>query len=260
MIINMNNKVVFFGGPDYGKSTVIGYLYAQTYNINMDHIEKEVREELGGNYKPDYLFSSLVNPHQAESVRRGEKANSKQHEIKNIKVESFGFPVNITLIDTPGHDIYLSGRELGMSMSDIGIFCLAIEKVLANDFEGIIFKYSDLYSEYHPNGKLIYLLTMFDMENVNYEERNYHIACKKIKQQCRYVEVKHTENVFGSDISFFSDEIDVAAIIPVAVEFKTKEKDGINFFSRSKKTSWYEGPTLIGAMQNQIIDLSLNHV
>lgn len=256
----MNPKVVFFGGPDYGKSTVIGYMYSKAHDINMDNVEKKLKKELGANYEPDYLFSSLVNPHQAESLRRGERANSKQHEVKNIEIENLGTPVNITLIDTPGHDIYLSGRQLGMSMSDIGVFCLAVEKVLADDFAGIIFKYSDLYSEYHPNGKLIYLLTMFDMDIANYEEKNYHIACKKIKQQCRYVEVKHTEDVFGSDLSFFSEEIDVAAIIPVAVEFKTREKEGINFFAHNTKTSWYEGPTLIEAIQNQVHNLSMNYV
>ena len=244
----MNPKVVFFGGPDYGKSTIIGRMIAEVHNINMENVEKKLREEMGANYLPDYLYSSFVNPHQAESLRRGERANSKQHEIKNIKIDD---TAPIVLIDTPGHDKYISGRQLGMSMSDIGVYCLAIEKVLDDDFGGIVFtKYSDLFSEYHPNGKLIYLLTMFDV--MDYGESYYLTACEKIKEKCRWVEINHVEEAFGVPIEVDYNDIDAAAIIPVAVEFKTKEKEGINIFSRNEKTSWYSGLTLIEAIRIQI--------
>lgn len=248
-------NVVFFGGADYGKSTVIGYMYANTqHGINIESIEKELKIELGSKYKPDYLYPSFVNSRIVESIERGERGNSKMHEFRNITIDGS----KITMIDTPGQEEYFSERQLGMSMSDIGIFCFAIEKVLADNFKGATFEYSELYSQFHPNGKLIYLLTMFDLPIANYEERNYRIACEKIKQHCKWVDITYVEDVFGSPLPLSLNEIDAAAIIPVAVEFNTKEKEGINIFSYNKKTSWYEGPTLVEAIRKQIYDLTIS--
>ncbi|MCL1804371.1 MAG: hypothetical protein FWG30_12205 [Eubacteriaceae bacterium] len=150
----------------------------------------------------------------------------------------------------------MSGRQLGIALGDIGVFCLAVEKVLADDFAGATFEYSELYSQYHPNGKLIYLLTMFDL--VNYNEGDFHIACQKIKKYCRWIDSTHEEVVFGADLSYPTQEIDAAAIIPIAIEFKTLDKEGINIFTKSDKTPWYEGPTLLGAIRIQLNELYSN--
>ena len=47
---SMKNKVVFFGEADYGKTTLIGYMLSKAENINMDRVERRIKE------KPYYIF------------------------------------------------------------------------------------------------------------------------------------------------------------------------------------------------------------
>ena len=81
-----------------------------------------------------------------------------------------------------------------------------------------------------------------------------------LKRHCRWVEVMHEEEVFGVEMSYPLSEIDAAAIIPVAVEFKTNEKEGVNLLSRSEKTAWYAGPTLVEAIRRQVLSHATDHV
>jgi len=253
----MKPKIVFFGGADYGKSTIIGYLYAKSHNINMDIIEKKIIEEVGAKYKPDYLFPYLVNSHAIKSIKDDKygRASSTAHEILNFSVDVFGESIDFTLIDTPGHEKFVSELQRGMYISDIGVFCIAIDKVISEDADiADIMRLSELYSQYHPNSKLIYLLTMYDL--VKYDEGVYKEVCGKIKENCRYIRVPSQESSLFGDLNVCNIESDIAAIIPVAVDFKSKEKGSANIFALSEKTLWYKGETLINALQNLTRDLN----
>lgn len=249
----MKPKVVFFGGADYGKSTIIGYMYAKSHGINMKDVEKELKEKVGSDYKSDYLYSYLVNPHAVKSIKDPKygRASNVSHSIKNASFDDLG--VELTLIDTAGQLEFLNSRQQGMSMSDIGVCCLAINKVLSDDFKDVMTEYAELYEQYHTNGKLIYLLTMFDL--VNYNKNKYDIACKKITEHCRSVSVPHTENTDLGELRTARIEPDTAAIIPVSIDFKSDEKGSVNIFSLSEKTLWYQDRSLVRAIQNQASEI-----
>lgn len=240
----MNSKVVLFGEADYGKTTVIGYLYSITQNIDMDKYEREVSEKMGSRYKPDYLYPSLLDKNIPESGR----INTIKHTIKNINGANIGSNENFTVIDTPGHQKYLPEREIGISLADIGVCCFAINEVLKNRFPNTLSEFSTLWFQFHKNKKMIYLLTKFDL--LNYSENEYNKACFMINKFCKRIIAEYSDTVFGVDIITDIEEKDVAAIIPVAVDFRNKI--GHNIVVRSGDTPWYKGPTLSEAVMRSV--------
>lgn len=177
------------------------------------------------------------------------RLNTRARGVRNISL----LGVSIVAVDTPGHVLFLRERETGMSLGDVGVFCLAIDKVLSDDFSEVLFRYTDLWHTYHVNRKFIYLLTMCDL--CNYREEDYITACNKIRQFCKFVNVEHNEEAFGTSFVYTTQEEDAAAIIPVAVEFK--ERNGVNILELSEKTPWYHGPTLIEAIRARIDELHI---
>lgn len=172
------------------------------------------------------------------------RLNTHVRGVRNISVDG----VNIVAVDTPGHVRFLREREIGMSLGDVGVFCLAIDKVLSDDFSEVLFRYTDLWRMYHVNRKFIYLLTMCDLSE--YREEDYKTACDKIRKYCKVVDVEHSDDVFGISFDYTTKEDDAAAIIPVAVEFR--ERNGVNITELSEKTPWYKGPTLLEAIRSRI--------
>lgn len=175
------------------------------------------------------------------------RLNTRSRAVRNISIDD----VNIVAVDTPGHVLFLKEREMGMSLSDVGVFCLAIDKVLSDDFSEVLFRYTDLWRTYHVNRKYICLLTMCDL--CMYREEDYITACNKIRQFSKYVDVVHSDEASGNPFVYTTREEDMAAIIPVAVEFK--ERNGVNIIDLSAKTPWYHGPTLIDAIRSRIEEL-----
>lgn len=297
--IRVKNKVVFFGEADYGKTTLIGYMLSKAENLDMDRVERRLKEKLGNNYDEGLLYSSLINEDYLQSNTAAEtnvfdlsefpdaeegtkvlkdndeesvieitriagkkvevtsivhtkglinRLNTRARGVRNISIEG----VSIVAVDTPGHVLFLKERETGMSLGDVGVFCLAIDKVLSDDFSEVLFRYTDLWRTYNVNRKFIYLLTMCDL--CEYREEDYITACNKIRKLCKFVDVEHSDEAFGSSFVYTTREEDAAAIIPVAVEFK--ERYGANILELSEKTPWYHGPTLIEAIRSRINELS----
>ena len=298
----MEPKVVFFGEANHGKSTVIGYLYATTAQMDMDRAAGQLQQRLGRDYDPRILYSSLINPDIVEGItttqtvevenpgnlREGVKIlkdnederviqttalfgatakiittthkkkfiqglNSIVRHLRNIRIDDAGEPVKITMIDTPGQADYLSERETGMSMGDIGVFCMETRRVLADDFDGLMFEFSDLFSQYNQNAKLIYLLTKFDdgFDGGYYTEADYKEACRRINEYCKRVKVEFGDSLNGV---LSVAEADAAAIIPVAVECANRH--GVNLIAHAQQTPWYQGPTLIDAIKQQMFELA----
>jgi elongation factor 1-alpha len=238
----MNSKVVLFGPADYGKSTVVGYIYAKSAQMNMDKVERNLKDRLGNEYKSDYLYSSLINPeHASEKISR---FSTRINNLKRI--------IDFTFIDTPGHDRYLDQREQGISLGQVGVFCLAINEVLNEKYEESMREFTDLWFEHYTNKKLICLLTKFDLQA--YRQDDYEEVSERIAKCCRQVHIERRDSVFGVEIAFDVPEPGFAAIIPVAVEFDKRQSH--NIISRSDKTSWYEGSILIDAIREQANELA----
>lgn len=173
--------------------------------------------------------------------------NTQVRGIRNISIDG----IDIVAVDTPGHVSYLSEREAGMSLGDVGVFCLAIDKVLSEDFSEASFRFANLWRTYHKNSKFICLLTMCDLKE--YSEEAYNTACNKIHQYSKSVDIEEIDLPFGESMAVTKREDEITAIIPVAVEYRKRQ--GVNILEPSDKTPWYHGPVLIDAIRSMINEI-----
>jgi translation elongation factor EF-1alpha len=238
----MNSNIVFFGPADHGKSTIIGYTLADFAQKDMDKVARELKNRLGSDYKPDYLYSSLINPERESDIMS--RFSTRINSIKRI--------ISFTFIDTPGHDKLLDQREQGIALGQIGVFCLAINEVLNEKYEEAIHEFTNLWFEHYKNRRLICLLTKFDLRD--FRQNDYEEASERIKKCCRQIEVTYRVEPLGAYFEYNVTMSGFAAIIPVSVDFNKRR--GHNILSRSDKTSWYEGPTMIGAIKERVNELA----
>ncbi len=232
------SRVVFFGEADHGKSSLMGFMFAESQKTNMDRHEEELQEELGSHYKLDYLYSSLINPLVADVADSGERYRTRKYHMRDFLIGDAD-PIVITLIDTPGQ---LGGRyrrarsnqEYGISKGRIGVFCLSILHILDEGFDGAVFNRTKLWRAFHKNQKIIVALTQFD--RVSYSKEVYDQAVKKIYK--------------------YLPESEILEVIPVAINFK--KRSGVNVFKTSENTPWYSGLTLLEAITQQYFEIANN--
>ena len=220
-------RTVLLGEADHGKSTLMGYMYAESQGIDMDEQRRELEEELVKEPIDDYLYSSLVNAIVVETQGGLERFSTRRRNLKDFVVDYQGQPLLISMIDTPGHAKYLSHQEYGATKGQIGVFCLKAEHILDSGFDGSIFDRTRLWFAAHPGLKLIIALTKFD--NQNYSEENYLLAKQMIE---RYIPLSQ-----------------INSIIPIAID--CLNRTGENIFKPSALMPWYTGPVLIEAISEQ---------
>jgi len=227
-------RTVFFGEADHGKSTLMGYLYAESQKEDMDSHKEELKMVMGSAYNDDdrYLYSSLISPIVPVTEGGLQRFSSKRRQLRDFVVDGPA-PLVITMIDTPGHSRYLHHQEYGAARGKIGVFCLYIGNVLGDNFDiSFIDRRTRLWFAAHPRLKLIITLTQFDREN--YSKDAYLAAKKKIENCLNPIKIK--------------------AIIPIAIDFL--ERSGHNVFAPSEKTPWYTGLSLIKAIEEQWYDIA----
>ena len=221
------SRVLFFGPADQGKSTLMGYIYARSQQIDMERYKKELYLDLGDMYSEKYLYSSLVN------IDSSKRFATRKYNLRDFIIPDKDNPIVMTMIDTPGHmDIRdfrgaRSSCEYGISKGNIGVLCLA-GYYLDNDnvFEGILEKI-EMWQSLHPGNKFIIAITQFFRSG--YDSRAFDAIVAKIHD---YV---------------LPEEID--CIIPISIDFTTYESD--NIFGRSANMPWYTGKTLLEAIKDQ---------
>ncbi len=218
------SRVVFFGEADHGKSSLIGYLFSRSGDVDMDRHEAELREDLGKYYKNDYLYSSLVHPFVLDVADSNMRYRTRKYHLRDLVIHG-DYPIIITLIDTPGqlgvrYKRARSNQEYGISKGKIGVFCLEITHLLDDNCSDVFSRIKPWFA-FHKNQRIIIALTQ--MDRVDFGEDAYNKAVKKIHR--------------------FIKEDKVAAIVPVAIDFKKRQ--GCNIFTLGEQTPWYTGRSLI---------------
>ncbi len=233
------NNIVFFGQADAGKSTLAGYLVSK-YCPEFDFIRFiDNMKRSQPNYDIRLAFSSIINTNRDE-VDNANKLNSTSIHLRRIPDK------DITIIDTPGSERFHKQRERGMYYGSIGIFFMEINNILEHKYDTETIAPIALWSKME-NERMIFLLTKFDM--VEYSQELYQKAYDKVQQIC-------------SDLGFAGK----VTVIPTAIEvdqikyyYENGKLDNIdlgeNIRTRSKKMPWFNGDSVIEAIQTEVKDL-----
>jgi elongation factor 1-alpha len=203
-------NLVFIGHVDHGKSTTVGRLLFDSGNIDEQAMRKlkDKAKELG---KGGFEFAFVMD-NLKEERERGVTIDLAH---KKFDTDKYYF----TIIDAPGHKDFIKNMITGASQADAGVIVVAAnDGVMAQTKEHIFL------SKTLGVNQLIVAINKMDM--VKYDQK-------------RFEEVKVEVSNLLKTVGYKPDEI---LFIPIA------SLPGDNLVTKSENMSWYEGETLLKAL------------
>lgn len=219
-------NLVVIGHVDHGKSTMVGRLLLDTGHIEPYLIEKyrKMAEEKG---KATFEFAWVMDSLKEER----ERGLTIDVAHKKFTTDKYYF----TIIDAPGHRDFVKNMITGTSQADAAVLVVsAVEGPQAQTKEHIF-----LARTLGVNQMVVAINKMDALEESYSEER--------------YKKVKEDVATLLKTVGYKLDEV---PIIPTSA-FK-----GDNVVKKSENMPWYNGPTLLEALNNlkeppKAIDLPL---
>ncbi len=203
-------NIVFIGHVDHGKSTTIGRLLLDTGHIQQYVIDK-FKEEAASKGKSTFEFAWVMDQLKEER----ERGVTIDVAHKPFNTDKYYF----TIIDCPGHRDFIKNMITGTSQGDGAILiCSAAEGAQAQTREHIFLA--------RTLGIPQLIVAINKMDSVQYKQDAYDKAKADVTALLKNVGYK-TDNV---------------AFVPISAYI------GDNIASRSAKTPWYKGPTLVEAL------------
>jgi translation elongation factor EF-1alpha len=237
---NKNKKgyFVFFGPPNVGKSTMVGYILTQgwTYDKLLKE-EQKFKEQFGSKYRQDRYYTYFVDKNKDEYTKQ---PNQKEGGTsKEVHIHNFD---KFVLIDTPGDNRYKKQRYKGLSLANTGIFAIEIKQLLDIQEAALngkskesIKNIRDFFSSWYVWQKLhgaantIILLTKYDLHS---GKEDYEDAIDVLSK------------IIGDDA------INAATVIPTSIGLKLEDRKDTNVFTKLEE-EWYNGKTLIQAIEEK---------
>lgn len=221
----MNSTVVFFGPANAGKSTLIGYLKAQT--IGNLAFQRQISEiECEHWYEPKQKYAYLLDRSMGERDRFKDKgANEKRGRSIYMHTEEVSIGDHeITVIDTPGFEHGERERLKGMFYGEFGFFVIELGKIaLGKDLLDICTLQEFVtplfvWKKLRPHQAPVVIISKMDPL---FREEDFKYAVERIRYLlgARSIEAIPTSVDVGNEI-------------------------GHNIVAKSDKLSWYQGPTV----------------
>ncbi len=207
-------NLVFIGHVDHGKSTTVGRLLFDSGNIDEQTMRKlkEKAQELGkGGFEFAFVMDNLK-----EERERGVTIDLAH---KQFITDKYYF----TIIDAPGHRDFIKNMITGASQADAAVVVVA-----ANDGVNAQTKEHIFLSRTLGVGQLIVAINKMDISGVDWSEERFN----KVKE-----EVSNLLKTVGYDPS-------KVTFVPEAA------LKGDNVVKKSENMPWYNGPTLLEAINN----------
>ena len=216
-------NLVVIGHVDSGKSTTTGHLIYKCGGIDKRTIEKFEKEasEMG---KSSFKYAWVLDKLKAER----ERGITIDISLFKFQTDKFYF----TIIDAPGHRDFIKNMITGTSQADVAILIVASGK---GEFEAGIGK----NGQTREHGLLAFTLGVKQMiVGVNKMDDK---SCNW--SQARYEEIKSEVSQYLKKVGYNPEKI---PFIPISGWL------GDNMVESSPNLGWYNGPTLLGAL-DQII-------
>ena len=205
----MGVNVVLVGHVDHGKSTLIGRLLYDSESIKDERIEE--LQKLAEDYKRKFEFAYFLDSFEDEL--------KEERTIDTVSLMFKSKKNFYTITDVPGHKEFIKNMLTGASHADVAVLVVSAE-------EGV----------QEQTRRHMFLLKMLGIKQV-------FVAVNKM-DTVEYIKERFEEE--KAQISKLLDSFDYATeemlFIPVSA------MEGDNIYTYSEHMKWYDGPTLIEAL------------
>nr|3VMF_A Chain A, Elongation factor 1-alpha [Aeropyrum pernix K1] len=212
-------NLVVIGHVDHGKSTLVGHLLYRLGYIEEKKL-KELEEQAKSRGKESFKFAWILDKMKEER----ERGITIDLTFMKFETKKYVF----TIIDAPGHRDFVKNMITGASQADAAILVVSARK---GEFE------AGMSTEGQTREHLLLARTMgieqiivavnkMDAPDVNYDQKRYEFVVSVLKK-------------FMKGLGY---QVDKIPFIPVSAW------KGDNLIERSPNMPWYNGPTLVEAL------------
>lgn len=217
-------NLAIIGHVDHGKSTAIGHLLADVGAVPERELE-EYREEAKDIGRESWMYAWVLDKLKEER-KRGLTVDLGYYKFDT---DAYSF----TIVDAPGHRDFIKNMITGASQADAAILVVSAKE---NEFEagfsrGGQTREHAILAQTLGIQNLIVCISKMDAEVVNYSQE-------------KYEDVKSAlEGFLFKQLNFDPDKTPFIPISGMA---------GDNLVEQSENMAWYDGPTLLKALDEYI--------
>lgn len=208
-------NLIFIGHVDHGKSTTVGRLLYETGSITDRDIAryKELTQQFN---RPTFEFAFVMDSLKEER----ERGITIDITHKDFQTPKYFF----TIIDAPGHRDFVKNMITGASQADAAVLVISAE-------EGVKPQTREHAILVNVLGvpQLIVGVNKMDVSNFN---------------QQKYEAIKTEASTLLKQLGF---KLDKVQFVPYSAQV------GDNAAKKSEKMPWYNGPTLLEALDNLVV-------
>ncbi len=208
-------NLVFIGHVDHGKSTTVGRIMYDTENLTEEQYRKLEEEAEASGAGASFSFAFMMD--KLEEERERGVTIDVMHEEFETDNKKF------TIIDAPGHSDFVKNMITGTSQADAGVLVVS-----GKPSEGVQEQTREHAQLAKTLGVNQIVVAVNKMDAADYSED-------------RYNEVKKEVEKLIKGLGYNPEETD---FVPVSAF------EGDNIVEKSDNLSWYDGKTLVKALDN----------
>ncbi len=208
-------NLVFIGHVDHGKSTTIGRLLYELGEVDERTIQKlkEEAEKLG---KATFEFAYVMDRLKEERKR------GLTIDISHTKLETPKY--FFTIIDAPGHKDFIKNMITGASQADAAVLVVDVEE--RDEKGGLMPQTKEHIFLARTLGIGQIIVAINKMDKVNYDQKKFEETKELVSKLLKMVGYKDEQIIF----------------VPISALY------GENVVKKSDKMPWWNGPTLVEAI------------
>lgn len=225
-------SIMFMGHVDAGKSTMGGNILFLTDAVDKRTVEKYQKEAIDAGRQGWYLSWIM-------DTNKEERSDGKTIEVGKAYFETE--KRRYTILDAPGHKMYVSEMIGGASQADVGILVISARKgEYETGFErGGQTREHALLAKTQGVNKIVVAVNKMDDPTVNWSEQRYKECTTKL-------------GMYLKGIGYNKDDI---VYMPVSGYTGAGLKERI----KPSECSWYKGPSLLEWLDNmKTVDRKIN--
>lgn len=206
-------RVITCGSVDDGKSTLIGRLLYESHMLYEDQLESLLRDSKNiGTQGEGIDFALLVD---------GLAAEREQGITIDVAYRYFSTEKRKYIIaDTPGHEEYTRNMATGASTADLAI-------ILVDASQGMLTQTKRHSFIVSLTGVKKVILAVNKLDLVDYSQESFNRIVQDYQE-------------------FVHESLDIHEVVPVPIS----ALHGVNIMETSKKTPWYNGPTIMSVLES----------